>query len=67
MGVGAAILGVVLTSAGYDGALAAQPDSAVSAINFMFNIFPAICAAIMFIGCNFLKVEEANKKLRDEA
>ena len=67
MGVGAAVLGVVLTTAGYDGALAVQPASAVSAINFMFNIFPAICAAIMFIGCNLLKVEEANKKLREEA
>lgn len=58
---------LLLTAAGYDGSLAVQPDSALSAINFMYNIFPAICAAIMFIGCNLLKVEEANKKLRNEA
>lgn len=66
MGIGAAILGIVLTRFGYDGALTVQPDSALSAINFMFNIFPAIVAAIMYIGLKFCKVEEANKKLRNQ-
>ncbi|MCI9128239.1 MFS transporter [Lachnospiraceae bacterium 29-91] len=66
MGVGAAILGIVLSGFGYDGALTVQPQSALSAINFMFNIFPAVCAAVMFIALRFCKVEAANKKLRGE-
>lgn len=67
MGIGAAILGIVLSKFGYDGALAVQPDSALNAINFLFNIFPVFCAALMFIGLQFCKVEEANKKLRGES
>ncbi|HJB82974.1 MAG TPA: MFS transporter [Candidatus Mediterraneibacter intestinavium] len=66
MGVGSAVLGIMLGWFGYDGSLAVQPDSALSAINFFFNIFPAICAALMFVGLQFCKVEEANKKLRGE-
>lgn len=33
MGIGAAVLGIVLSGFGYDGALAVQPQSALSAIN----------------------------------
>lgn len=66
MGIGSAILGIVLGWYGYDGSLAVQPDSALTAINFFFNIFPAVCAALMFVGLQFCKVEEANKKLRGE-
>ncbi len=66
MGIEAAVLGIVLSRFGYEGAITVQPDSALSAINFMFNIFPAICATVMFIALHFCKVEEANKKLRGE-
>ena len=66
MGISAAALGAVLGMFGYDGALAVQPDSALGAINFMYNIFPVICAVLMMIALYFCKVEEANKKLREE-
>lgn len=66
MGISAAALGAVLGMFGYDGALAVQPDSALGAINFMYNIFPVICAVLMMIALYFCKVEEVNKKLREE-
>lgn len=66
MGIGTAVLGIVLSQFGYDGTQAVQPDSALTAINFAFNIFPAICASLMFIGLNLCKVEKANKELRGE-
>lgn len=67
MGIGAAVLGFILSAFGYDGALAAQPDSTLKAISFLYNVFPAICAALMFLCFHFCKVEEANQKLREEA
>lgn len=66
MGVGAAVLGFILSAFGYDGALAVQPDSALTAISFLYNIFPAICAVLMFIALHFCEVEAANKRLRGE-
>ena len=66
MGISAMALGAVLSAFGYNGAIEVQPDSALSAINFMYNIFPVICAALMFIALHFCKVEEANKKLKEE-
>lgn len=65
MGISAMALGTVLSRAGYDGAAAVQPGSALSAINFMFNIFPVICAALMFVAFHFCKVEKANKELKE--
>ena len=64
MGISAIALGVVLDGFGYDGSAAIQPDSALAAINFMYNIFPVICAALMFIAFHFCKVEEENKKMK---
>ena len=66
MGISAMALGAVLSGFGYDGAAAVQPDSALSAINFMYNIFPVICAALMFVALHFCKVEEANRKLKNK-
>ena len=66
MGISAMALGAVLSAFGYNGAIEVQPDSALSAINFMYNIFPVICAVLMFIALHFCKVEEANKKLKEE-
>lgn len=64
MGLGGAILGFVLTSAGYDGALAIQPESAKVAINMMYNVFPAVCGVIIYIVCRLFKVEKVNAELR---
>ena len=63
MGIGAAAIGVLLDKFGYNGAFLVQSDSALRAINFLYNIFPAICAAIMFFGLHFCKVEKANQDL----
>ncbi|MBE5997660.1 MAG: MFS transporter [Lachnospiraceae bacterium] len=48
-GIGTALTGVILSSAGYDGALAVQPASALTSINFLFVYVPLIIYIIQLI------------------
>ncbi len=66
MGVSSAVMGFILAVAHYDGALTTQPASAHFAINFMYNIFPAIAGFILFFTFKTIRVKEENDRLRAE-
>lgn len=66
MGVSSAVMGIILGIAHYDGALATQPASAHFAINFMYNIFPAIAGFLLFFTFKTIRVKEENDRLRAE-
>ena len=66
--LGAFLLGIILSMSGYDGALAAQPDSAIMSIRVLCSFIPAalvllsfICAAAYRPLDAFLKKERENK------
>ena len=66
MGVSSALMGIILGIAHYDGALAVQPASAHFAINFMYNIFPALAGFLLFFTFKTIRVKEENERLRAE-
>lgn len=66
MGISSAAMGLLLGIAKYDGAQAVQPASAHSAINFMFNLFPAIVGFVLFFTFKSMRVKEENQRLRAE-
>ena len=66
MGISSAVMGVILGIAHYNGALATQPASAKFAINFMYNLFPAIVGFILFFTFKTIRVIEENERLRAE-
>ena len=53
LGIGTAVLGWVMDAAGFDASLdvqgIAQPDSVITAIQFLYNWIPVIMCAIVFI------------------
>lgn len=57
-GIGAALLGFVMAWAGYDGMAAAQPASAVRAINVIYMIVPAVIAVIWMVCFYFYKLDD---------
>ena len=65
MGISAAVMGFILGFAKYDGAQAVQPASAHVAINFMFNLLPAIIGFVLFFTFKSIRVKEENQKLRE--
>jgi GPH family glycoside/pentoside/hexuronide:cation symporter len=66
MGIGTAFAGILLTASSYDGNLAAQPDSAVMMIKFLFAASPLIIAGLCTALMYFMNVEKANAKLDAE-
>ena len=54
LGLGTAVFGWVLSGAGFDASLdlqgLAQPDSVITAIQFMYNWIPMILSVILFVG-----------------
>ncbi|WP_461188590.1 MFS transporter [Arthrobacter sp. Z4-13] len=46
LGIAAGIVGIVMTMTGYDGTAAAQTDSALGGITFLFGWLPAMCGVI---------------------
>lgn len=66
MGISAAVMGFILGLAKYDGAQAVQPASAHMAINFMFNLLPAMIGFVLFFTFKTIRVKEENQRLRAE-
>lgn len=61
-------MGIILSMSGYDGALAAQPDSAIMSIRVLCSFIPAALMLLSFICAAdyrpldaFLKKERENK------
>lgn len=70
MGLGTAVLGWILSGAGFDATLdaqgIAQPDSVITAIQFMYNWIPLILCAIVFvIMLFFFDLEKKMKELQN--
>ena len=63
-GLGVAIQGWLLEFAGYDGTLAAQPDSAISMLQVMYLWIPVVITLIITFVMSRMKVEKANEELR---
>ena len=57
-GIGAALLGFVMSAAGYDGMAKVQPASAVHAINVIYMIVPAVLALIWIICFYFYRLDK---------
>jgi len=62
-GIGTAICGWLLDAAGYIENAAAQPDSCIVMLKFLYLWAPMILCAAVTILLSFLKVEKANKLL----
>jgi GPH family glycoside/pentoside/hexuronide:cation symporter len=56
-GVGTAVMGLVLAACGYDGMAAVQAPLAVSAIDFIYIIAPALLSAVNLICLYFFKLD----------
>lgn len=61
-GLGSAILGWGLAAGGYDGALAAQAQSALNAETFLLFIVPTIASAVCFVCMWFWDIDKYLKK-----
>lgn len=57
-GIGAALLGMTLAFFGYDGMAEVQPPAAISAVNFIYMIVPAILSVVWIILFKFYKLDE---------
>lgn len=64
IGLGSAILGWGLDLGGYDGALAAQSQSALNAETFLLFIVPAIASVICVIGMAFWDIDKKITELK---
>ena len=68
MGLGTAVLGWILSGAGFDAALdtqgIAQPASVITAIKFLYNWIPFIlCAVVFLIMLFFFDLEKKMKQM----
>ena len=57
-GIGAALLGFVMSAAGYDGMAEVQPAATVHAINVIYMIVPAVVALIWIVCFYFYKLDK---------
>lgn len=62
-GIGTAIVGWLLELSGYAGTAAAQPESCISMLQFMYLWLPLILNVIIMFLLSRMNVEEANDKL----
>ncbi|HMQ37655.1 MAG TPA: MFS transporter [Micropruina sp.] len=65
-GGGVALSGWLLAASGYVGGAPEQSESALNMLNFMYLWMPAIVALVITVLLLFLRVEQANDKLRRE-
>ena len=63
-GCASGLVGLVLGLAGYDGTLEVQSASATAAIGGMYNVFPLICYAIMFIFAMLYKMDDERPQMQ---
>jgi len=60
---GTFLIGILLTSAGFDGTLAVQPDSAVMMIRLCYAIVPVIFYVLGGISLNFFKIDKMKEEI----
>lgn len=65
-GLGAALVGILMSMSGYDGAVAIQTESAVGMIKFLYAGLPAICALIGWIAMHFYTLERKLPQIETE-
>ena len=63
-GCASGLVGLVLGLAGYDGTLEVQSASANMAIGGMYNIFPLVCYAVMFVLAMFYKMDDVRPQMQ---
>lgn len=66
LGIGQVVMGWILAFGGYDGAAAAQSESAKAAISFMYNWLPAIMIVVTFIIMLTYKLDKELPKIQKE-
>lgn len=65
-GVGAGILGILLGLAGYDGALTAQPDSAITMIRMLYSLIPAAMSILVYLAFRMYDLDKNIGQIRAE-
>lgn len=65
-GLGSALTGILLAASGYVSEAAEQSASCISMLNGMFFVLPLVIMILLFIDLFFLKVEDANKKWKQQ-
>ena len=65
-GIGTALVGWLLELSGYVGTAAAQPESCISMLQFMYLWLPLIFDVLIMFVLSKMNVEEANDKIRAE-
>lgn len=65
-GIGVALCGYLLDFSGFNGKMAEQAASAITAINWSYLLGVALLPVVSFVIFYFLNVEKANEKLRKE-
>ena len=66
LGIGQVVLGLVLDMGGYDGAAAAQSESAKTAISFIYNWLPVGMIVVTFIIMLTYKLDKELPKIQKE-
>lgn len=58
VGIGSAVLGILIGMAGYDGNLTVQPGSAITMIRLLYSLISAVMDICVFIMLRFFKLEK---------
>lgn len=66
-GVGAALLGGILSMGGFDGAQTVQGDSTLLAIRLLYGIIPMIIFVLIAFMANAYKLDAKLKKLNSDS
>lgn len=65
-GIGSGLMGIILGLAGYSGALAVQPDSALFAIRAIYGLVPCVCYLIIVLMTGRYQLNKINDALRSK-
>ena len=63
-GIGAGILGILLGLAGYNGALAVQPASAITMIRLLFSLIPSAMYILVYLAFRMYTLDKQIDKIR---
>jgi Na+/melibiose symporter-like transporter len=70
-GIGSAMVGILLSAAGFDGNLSIQPVSAIWAIRALMGLTPAVLFVLVFVALRFYKLDklmpEINRVIAEKA
>ncbi len=64
--IGAGVLGIMLGIAGYNGALEAQPTSAIVMIRLLMSIIPAVLYILVYLALNMYKLDKLKPQMEQE-